>query len=422
MYVDTLKIKNLRGFEQAEMRLNYPGRKYPKGVTPPRLQNVNLLLGENGSGKSTVFRALCIGVLRDYLNSSGFISDDNIKHQTLGSEISISLWLDTWDSWSGGPYMPEPVEEWEESGITSIQLVGTKETLRFGARTTWDNRLNYEDVPSFILLGYGANRRTERPEAYNEALRSPRYQRVASLFEPQVGLIPFSTAVTTWGQNKRIDVAELLNNTLDDTTRMVPNQTRKISSAQHRKPGEYSLSYEPYVFDVGNTHVKFTSLSDGYRTFIGWLADLLTHLVRLAPDGADIAEMRGVVIVDEVDLLLHPAWQRTVVEKLATTFPNLQFLFSTHSPIVAATLDAANIFVTRDGKIEQFTEPIAGKSIDAALTSPYFGLPSPRSPELERNLGELAEKAMEGDFDASLQFLRLLRTGNDTAAKAGNGA
>ena len=75
--------------------------------------------------------------------------------------------------------------------------------------------------------------------------------------------------------------------------------------------------------------------------------------------------MTGVCIVDEIDLFLHPEWQRVVIEQVAKAFPKMQFLFSTHSPLVAGTLEPENIFVMEqesDGTatVKQYTENIYG--------------------------------------------------------------
>lgn len=431
MYVDRLKIKNMRGFEQAEMRLNYPGRKYPRGTPPPRLQNVNLLLGENGSGKSTVCRALCIGTLREYLNVSGFISNDNIRHGETESEVTVGLRLHRWDRFIaelGAGKTPPEVES--ETGITNatgtthIRLQQKTEILEVRDRAKQlDDALFFGDTVALFIAAYGANRRTERPEAYNETLRKPRYRQVATLFESHVGLIPFESAFGAIA-NSSYNVVARLDDAVNVLNQLLPQPVRLVRvQASHRNEAlELILNRPSWQFDTGKTLLEYLSLSDGYRSFLSWVLDLVVCIARAIPQNSLIKDHPGVVIVDEVDLLLHPAWQRTVIETIATAFPNLQFVFSTHSPIVAATLDAANIFVTRDGKIEQYTEPIAGKGIDATLTSPYFRLASPLSPEIERDLSKLAERAMEGDFEASLHYLRLLHSGNDAAIKADNGA
>jgi hypothetical protein len=149
-------------------------------------------------------------------------------------------------------------------------------------------------------------------------------------------------------------------------------------------------------FSVHGTTLPFGALADGYRAFIGWIFDLLYHLTQCAPSEIPLTHMRGVVIVDEVDLFLHPEWQRVVLSKIASTFPNLQFILSTHSPILAGTVETRNTLVTEiDPDTNSTTvvrpkESIYGLSADQILTSAYFGLSTTRAPGAEDGLDEIA--------------------------------
>ena len=88
--------------------------------------------------------------------------------------------------------------------------------------------------------------------------------------------------------------------------------------------------------------VHFEALSDGYRAYIGWITDLLYHMMDVSK-GKNIGNLKGVVMVDEIDLHIHPSWQKTIIEQVARAFPNLQFIFTTHSPIVAGSVSSQNL-------------------------------------------------------------------------------
>lgn len=137
------------------------------------------------------------------------------------------------------------------------------------------------------------------------------------------------------------------------------------------------------LFERDGVLLPFSALSDGFRAFVGWVWDLLFQMARLQPKegpGLPLSEVPGVVIVDEIDLFLHPEWQRIVVEQVATTFPKLQFLFASHSPLVAGALEPANLFVVDEQRVEQYQENIYGLTANQVLTSSYFGLHSTRAP------------------------------------------
>ncbi|MFG0532296.1 AAA family ATPase [Pseudomonas sp. yb_2] len=124
-------------------------------------------------------------------------------------------------------------------------------------------------------------------------------------------------------------------------------------------------------------------------------------------------EVPGMVLVDEIDLHLHPEWQRSVVPTLATTFPQLQFVFTSHSPLVASTVKRENIFITdtaEDGTatIKQLEEHVFGKSMEQLLLSAYFGLQTTRPDAFKAEDEQLFEKAANGDTTAALDFLARL--------------
>lgn len=103
----------------------------------------------------------------------------------------------------------------------------------------------------------------------------------------------------------------------------------------------YSVNHKELRLDMtdGRT-VPFALLSDGYRNLLAVAADIAWRAARLNPrHGADAAKRAtGVVLIDEIDLHLHPAWQRRVIGDLRRAFPNLQFIATTHSPQVIASV------------------------------------------------------------------------------------
>ena len=166
------------------------------------------------------------------------------------------------------------------------------------------------------------------------------------------------------------------------------------------------------------TNVPFEARSDGYRAFAGLITDLVCHLADCTPAKHKMADMRGLVLIDEIDLHLHPEWQREVLTRISKTFPLLQFVVTSHSPIVTGTLTHRNIYlmdVLEDGSssVGQSEERVHGLSADQLLTGSYFGLASTRAEAFETRLEALAKKAAKGDEVASLQFIRQLTGASD---------
>jgi predicted ATPase len=146
---------------------------------------------------------------------------------------------------------------------------------------------------------------------------------------------------------------------------------------------EISIEGTDIIFNEKGTNLSFDQLSEGYKSILIFVSDLLFRFNKNAVEGALPADFKGVVLVDEIDLHLHPKWQRVIIPKLRKFFPNIQFIFSTHSPTIiqGASEDAIMFRVYRnkeDGKT-RVSDPYFRKDLDhlminTLLTSPLFGL------------------------------------------------
>jgi hypothetical protein len=138
--------------------------------------------------------------------------------------------------------------------------------------------------------------------------------------------------------------------------------------------------------------VPLRGLGYGYQTLITWVADLANRMVERYPDSPDPLAEPAVVAVDEIDLHLHPLWQRKLIGFLTERFPNTQFIATAHSPLVAQAAADANLAVLRrEGDhvvIDNDLGNIRNWRIDQILTSDLFGLKTARPPQIEPLLEE----------------------------------
>lgn len=134
--------------------------------------------------------------------------------------------------------------------------------------------------------------------------------------------------------------------------------------------------------------LPFNRLSAGYRNILAILGDLVLNLYELQPTVTDIKALGGIVLIDELELHLHPKWQHKLPKLLSDAFPNVQFIASTHSPIplLGAPEGAVFLKVDRDQERGIFVERLEGleKEIEdllpnTVLSSPLFGLKDLRS-------------------------------------------
>src|SRR5262249_10934250 len=124
--------------------------------------------------------------------------------------------------------------------------------------------------------------------------------------------------------------------------------------------------------------VPFSSLGLGYRTMTAWIVDLSSRLFECYSALEDPLSGPAVCLVDEIDLHLHPRWQRDLITRLSTLFPQTQFIATAHSPLIVQAAPDANLIVLRrqaDGVvIDSAPRSVRKWRVDQILTSELFDI------------------------------------------------
>ena len=113
------------------------------------------------------------------------------------------------------------------------------------------------------------------------------------------------------------------------------------------------------------TDLRIDQLSGGYKAVLSVTADIAKRLSIANPDSPDPLNEEAVILIDELDLHLHPKWQKEIVDDLKSTFPNCQFIISTHSPFIIQSLDAEELFDIKTMAFAEETGNYKGWSIEA---------------------------------------------------------
>ncbi|WP_419813570.1 AAA family ATPase [Bacterioplanoides sp.] len=131
--------------------------------------------------------------------------------------------------------------------------------------------------------------------------------------------------------------------------------------------------------------LRIEQLSDGYRTTLAMVMDVAARMAEANPDMTDPLQTSGMILIDEIDLHLHPGWQQTILTDLTSTFPNIQFVVSTHSPQVVSSVEPSSIRVIDWIDNEAILHPVSfslGAETQQVLQD-VLGLESLRAPQLE---------------------------------------
>jgi hypothetical protein len=404
LYAKSLQLENFKCFGKASLKFQYPGR--PRSAA--ELKNVNLVLGDNGGGKSSVLRAIALAMLAPVLSESGFVPYRLVRRvadnqdSVTRAEVKVEALAERTEF---SKYRPAPNRLAELSIEISLRDRGGDIDRVLGSTAPWHfmDALFDEESATVFMVGYGATRRLEIgdfSESSARRSRGPRYARVASLFEDHVALRPMQI----WAERLKLNDSDRYARAVEKFNQALPEAVRFT--------GEFGNGDRQPLFMFRDVLTPLSSLSDGYKSFIGWVGDLIGHLTEVA-DKKKIDDIPGIVLLDEIDLHLHPEWQRTVVPALAKAFPKLQFIFTSHSPLIASTVKRENVFVTDVDEtgaatIRQLEERLYGRSIEELLVSSYFGLTTTRPESFQDQSRELFLKAAAGDSSAALEYLQRL--------------
>jgi predicted ATP-binding protein involved in virulence len=151
-----------------------------------------------------------------------------------------------------------------------------------------------------------------------------------------------------------------------------------------------------------NKPLAFSQLSSGERTLIALVADLTRRLCLANPNAKNPLDGNGIVLIDEIDVHLHPKWQQKVVTRLREVFPNIQFVVTTHSPEVLKGLDRRHLRIVKNNSVTSNVPHIKGRDNNAILQD-AFGIYE-RLPEYEEKLSQFY-KYVESDKKQARKIL-----------------
>ena len=427
MKITQLKVQNFRCFEQATFDFS-PG--------------FNLYVGVNGSGKTSLLKAVASG-LATPLNGLGKKSvwlhaqeantrlalielNGRVRYEhcyPVRLEVTgeIGGQVRNWWMENNGPGNNQ--NQWEHTVFSALTDIAA--TIAQGGAGTLPIVVFYGAERQWKLTGVGADTAVRQQDSRLDGYTS---WEDASL--DMKGL-------ETWIIAKSLERLEAVSNTGHTLSGQPLDELDLVNSAVvEAVPGakglRYDMKYRRLVLDWKNAEpTPFETLSDGQRGMVALVADIARRMCLLNPqlDDRVLKETPGIVLIDELDIHLHPAWQRRIPGLLKTVFPKIQFIAASHSPQIIGELTASEVWLMRDSQVlgnperalglssgEVLEELMEGKARNVEVTSEIDAIRAlldeddivNAKKELERLRQKVGEIPLVLELQAAIQSLQWL--------------
>lgn len=305
-------------------------------------KNLNLLIGINGSGKSSILDSIAL-LLTSFTsrlttsNSKGqMILVSDIKRESRKG-CTLSITMDNEVYWN--KHRTRSMDKKEESDYSSLN----EYTKEFRMRLD-----NMEKICLPIIVHYGVKRTiTDIPLKFpteNNLLATAAYKDWIDSKASYRDIFPWLRGEEDYENEIRVDDP----NARDRGLEALREAMRKIFPEYENLRVKRKPHLEVVLRKKGE-ELPLSQLSDGEKCYIALVCDIVRRLSLANPTG-NILNGEGIVLIDEVDLHLHPSWEQSVMEKLHLTFPNIQFIVSAHSPLVASHFDG-QVFAVNNGTV-----------------------------------------------------------------------
>jgi predicted ATPase len=391
MHIRRIAINGIRSISELDWKL-------PNGSPSA---GWHVVIGDNGSGKSTFLRAIALaligpaepGALRQDWGS--WLPPDATEAGTVRLDVSHEA---EWDEWSekgrpGRATLYPTVTIKRDSPVAVLEP--SKDAIL--KRTIWLTR-----KPGWFSAGYGPFRRFEGgdPESSKGYYAYPKVGRHLSVFGENVALTECLQWLRTL-KHRQLEQSDPYG--FFDRVKSFINKTGMLPYSTNLE----DASADEVKFVDGNGYtVPITLLGDGFRAILSMTFELIRQLQDaygaeriFSDDQEPFVRPPGVVLIDEVDAHLHPSWQRSIGSWFTKHFPNMQFIVTTHSPLVCWSATEGTIFRLPPPGAEELGRMIEGEDrkrlINGTVLDAYgtelFGVGVSRSAEAQGKVELLGE-------------------------------
>lgn len=373
MRLKNIKITNYRCFKEADIDFD---------------EHITLIVGKNGAGKTAILDAVAVSVSTFLLGIDGGVSrsitEDDARYEfhdldgTIDPQHQFPVCID-----STGDCLDQKNVKW----VRSLNSANSKTTIKDAKELTdiaknIRNQIMHGDKTLVLpLVSYYGTGRLYAQKKEKRNIKS------LTEFNRQVGYVDCMAAesneklMLNWFQMQTLKSLQNQQKTgVIERSLLLKTVEKAICRSYERISGSINASL---IFDL-DTHrlvlefetadgepKKFAmdEMSDGYKNTLSMIGDIAYRMAVLNPVLGDrvLEETPGVVLIDEVDLHLHPQWQQTILSDLHAIFPNVQFIVSSHAPAVINSVSREQIRILDNEKIYMPAAQTYGRDANSIL-------------------------------------------------------
>lgn len=357
MFLKSITARNFRGFE---------------GITVEFSHGINLLIGNNGTGKTSLIEAISIALSTSFFQLRDIplqYMDDNSVHYVYAKDGDA-----THSFTRQFPQFIECALSWQDAVIFPIGMIreGEATSLKISddslaKKISLTVNKNNEPAPIFCLQSFDrdwtlhkdnqnasmSTGMTLRTDGYRGCLSGNGIENVIQDWCLKMSFLEFQ-------KKQPVHEFQLFQNTIKRFIAIMLETSDDIQI-------EYSVETQGLEITIGDKKDSIYNLSTGYRAILYMIMELAYRAAVLNPTMQDFSELEGVVLIDEIDAHLHPKWQWKILDAIRQVFPCVQFIIATHSPIVISSVKDARIIKLIDLKTTEILEPAYGYTADDVL-------------------------------------------------------
>lgn len=343
MRIDKLHISNFKCFTDLELKFH---------------PTFNVMLGNNGTGKTSILEALRVAMGSLYLGldkyedkiASASIVDDDVRLSNMEQQYPTSVE-------ANGRIM-----DFSKDADSELNIIWTRTLESRGGKTLYKDAKEIQNASKTMQQSIRDNSGLTIPliayfstDRYKKEKREVKVEPNGSRLRGYYNSLDATT-------NSKYFLNLLYTETLDQTqtgneSMLLKCVQEAICSCLDSKNVVYLLKEnELYIEYKDGQKIPFHLLSDGVRCTLAMVMEIAVRSFLLNPQlGINAArQTNGIVLIDELDLHLHPLWQRHIANDLRKTFPRLQFIVTTHAPLVISELSDCFIYSIADGEVYEF--------------------------------------------------------------------